>query len=166
MSSNAPPRSMKQLARRKLDETGDQWRELPQHLRLAPRGGWINAIREAIGMSQADLAHRLGVRSTSVTKLEKSERSRKIQLDTLQRSAEALDCDLVYALVPRKPLQTMVDEQRLLLFENIVLRTNHHMTLEGQGTTSSLWRTHLLRQAEEVITDSQLWRASVESSTK
>lgn len=155
---------MKQLARRKLDETGDQWRQLPQRLRLAPRGGWINAIREAIGMSQTDLADRMGVRSTSVTKMEKRERSRTIQLDTLQRAAEALDCYLVYALVPRKPLQTMVDDQRLQRFENIVLRTNHHMALEGQGTDTPRGRTHLLRQAEEVIPDSKLWRATADES--
>ncbi len=151
--------SMKRLARRKLDDAGNQWRQLPQRLRIVPRGGWINVIREAIGMSQADLGQRMGVRGSSVAKLEESERSRTIRLDTLQRAAEALNCELVYTLVPREPLQTVVDNQRLRLFEDIVARTDHHMNLEGQDATDPDWRNNLLRQAEEMISDTQLWRS-------
>jgi predicted DNA-binding mobile mystery protein A len=152
---------MRRLARRKLDETGDQWRELPARLRLVPRGGWINAIREALGMPRADLGRHMGVGGSTVAKLEDSERGRTIRLDSLQRAADALDCDLVYALVPRKPLQTLVDDQRLRLFKDIVERTDLHMRLEGQGVSDPDWRRHLLRQAEEVIPDTRLWRAKL-----
>jgi hypothetical protein len=39
-----------------------------------------------------------------VTRLEQSEASDRIRLDTLRRAADALGCDLVYLLVPRRPL--------------------------------------------------------------
>ncbi|HET9033317.1 MAG TPA: mobile mystery protein A [Dokdonella sp.] len=149
---------MKRLARRRLDDVGNQWRSLPQPVNIVPRGGWINAIREAICKSQVDLGQRMGVRGSTVAKLEESERNRTIRLDSLQRAAEAIDCELVYALVPRKSLQSIVDNQRLRLFADIVARTDHHMKLEGQNVNDPDWRSNLLRQAEEMIPDNQLWR--------
>lgn len=37
-----------------------------------------------------------------VFRLEKAEEESRIQLGTLRRAAEALDCELIYALTPRK----------------------------------------------------------------
>jgi predicted DNA-binding mobile mystery protein A len=109
-------------------------------------------------MSQTALGKRLNVRASTVAKLENSERSRTIQLGTLQRAAQALNCDLVYALVPRNSLQSMVDDQRLRLFAEIVSRTDLHMSLEGQETSDPDRQHYLLRQAEDLIPDAQLWR--------
>ena len=109
-------------------------------------------------MSQAELGLRLNVRSSSVGKLEDNERSRTIQLDTLQRAADALGCDVVYALVPREPLQTMVDKQRVALFEELHGRIQQHMRLEAQEVQDPAWRKNLLRDAEDLVPDSQLWR--------
>ena len=72
---------------------------------------------------------------------------------------------MVYALVPRKPLQAMVDEQRLRIFADIVARTDHHMNLEGQDATDPNWRSNLLREAEEIIPDARLWRAGSDASS-
>ncbi len=55
-------------------------------------------------MSATVLAQRLGVSHPTVLSYEKAELSGRIQLDTLQRVADALDCELVVALVPRKPI--------------------------------------------------------------
>src|ERR1700730_5919753 len=69
-----------------------------------PSKGWIRAIRDALGMTSAQLAHRLGVSQPRIIELEKSEASGTVTLNTLQRAAEALGCRLVYALVPGQPL--------------------------------------------------------------
>jgi len=70
----------------------------------APPKGWVRAIRDAIGMSGVQFARRLRVQPPSVAALEASEESGAIQLKTLRRAAEALDCTLVYALVPNGSL--------------------------------------------------------------
>ena len=75
----------------------------------APGGGWVRAIREALGMSAAELGTRMGIVETSVLRLEQNEHADRVRVDTLRRAAQALECDLVYALVPRRPLQEMVD---------------------------------------------------------
>src|SRR6266404_8337614 len=74
---------------------------------VSPVRGWIKAIREALGMSTAQLAMRLGVKQPSVVALEQSEAKGTIELATLRRVAKALDCTLVYALVPGKPLEAI-----------------------------------------------------------
>jgi predicted DNA-binding mobile mystery protein A len=74
----------------------------------SPVRGLIKAIREALGMTTAQLAKRLDVKQPSVVAIEQSEAKGTIELATLRRVAEALDCTLVYALVPNKPLEAAV----------------------------------------------------------
>lgn len=67
-----------------------------------PRSGWLRGIREAVGIPVDEVARRLGVCRWEIRRLEKSEENRRIQLATLQRAAEGLGCELVYALVPKE----------------------------------------------------------------
>lgn len=62
---------------------------------------WLKAVRTAIGLSAAEMAKRLGVVKWDVYKLEKSEEKASIQIGTLRRAAEAMGCELVYAVVPK-----------------------------------------------------------------
>lgn len=73
----------------------------PSERYTAPVRGWIKAIRGALGMSTSQLARRLGVSQPSVVALEQSEAKGSIELATLRRVAAALDCTLVYALIPQ-----------------------------------------------------------------
>ena len=63
-----------------------------------PPRGWIKAIREALGMTTTQFGKRLGVSQPTALGFEKSEVSKGISLETLERAAHALDCRLVYAL--------------------------------------------------------------------
>ena len=83
-------------------------------------------------MSSAQLAKRLGIKQPSVVALEQSEARGTIQLATLRRVAEALDCTLVYALVPNKPLKTMVRDRARALARNRLGPIAHSMQLEDQ----------------------------------
>jgi predicted DNA-binding mobile mystery protein A len=98
-----------------------------------PVRGWIKAIREALSMNTAQLAARLKVSQPAVVTLEQSEVKGTIQLATLRRVAEALDCTLVYALVPNKPLETMVQEQTRKVARRRLKSVEHTMLLEDQS---------------------------------
>lgn len=148
---------MRRLARSKLDQTGDWLRQILPRLRPVPRGGWIAATRDALGMSRSELARRLGVQPSSVLKLENSERAGTVQVDTLRRAAAAMDCEVVLLVVPRQSLQASVDQQRLKLFNATFNRTAIHMKLEDQAVSEEL-RRYLLQQAETEIPDTALWR--------
>jgi predicted DNA-binding mobile mystery protein A len=63
--------------------------------------GWIRAVRTAIGLPIGELAKRMGVTRWDAYRLEKSEQDGRIQVASLKRAAEAMGCELVYAMIPR-----------------------------------------------------------------
>ncbi|WP_310572222.1 mobile mystery protein A [Gemmatimonas sp.] len=102
-------------------------------LERPPASGWIAAVRQAIGMSVAQLADRLHISRTSVAKMEQREADGGITLDALRRAADALDCDVVYAIVPRAgSLERAVKARADLIAGTLVSRAGHSMSLEAQ----------------------------------
>ena len=59
-------------------------------------------------MSSTELASRMAVGQSTISGLENSEIRGTIKLDTLRRAAVALDCDVIYYLVPRTSLEDTV----------------------------------------------------------
>jgi predicted DNA-binding mobile mystery protein A len=119
-----------QLARRNLDRRLNPLRE--ERL-LAPPRGWTKALREALGMTSRQLAERMGVAPSRVTAIEKAETTGAITMRTLREAAEALDCELVYAFVPRKPLDDLLFDQAERKVRNELAHLNHTMRLENQA---------------------------------
>jgi predicted DNA-binding mobile mystery protein A len=104
-------RDRHQETRRKMDETLLAFRVA--RTSAGERRGWLREVRQVVGIPVKDVARRLGVCKWEVFRLEKSERESRIMLGTLRRAAEALDCDLVYALAPRQgTLEELAAEQR------------------------------------------------------
>jgi len=100
-----------------------------------PVRGWTKAVREALGMTTAQLAKRLGVKQPSVVAIEQSEAKGTIELATLRRVAEALNCTLVCAFVPNQPLETTVRERARLFARRRRDPVEHSMLLEDQAVT-------------------------------
>jgi transcriptional regulator with XRE-family HTH domain len=88
-------------------ETFERLRERLAH--VDPDQGWFFARvakqvadqRRACDLSQAELAELTGTTQSAIARLEAGGRPPRI--DTLLRIAEALDCELVVDLQPRKP---------------------------------------------------------------
>jgi predicted DNA-binding mobile mystery protein A len=102
---------------------------------VTPVRGWIRAIREALGMSTAQLAARLKIKQPSLVALEQSEAKGTMELATLRRVAEALDCTLIYALVPNKPLEAMVRDRARAFSRKRRAPVEHSMLLENHRVT-------------------------------
>lgn len=79
--------------------------------RVRPQSGWLRAVRDALGMTAAQLGARLGITPTSVFEMERREADGTITLKTLEKAAQALGCTLVYALVPAESLDATVRKQ-------------------------------------------------------
>jgi len=124
---------LQSLPLQQLDKTLTPWRSVP---RLRPAGGWLRAVRQALGMTTRQLARSVGVTQAAVADAERSEAKGDITLTTLQRYAAALDCEVVYALVPKRPLQEVVYERADRIAQDQVARVSHSMALEDQSTSS------------------------------
>jgi predicted DNA-binding mobile mystery protein A len=83
-------------------------------------------------MSTVQFARRLRIKQPSVVDLEKSEAKGTIELDTLRRVAAALDCTLVYALAPNKPLEASVRDRARAFARRRLEPVEHSMLLENQ----------------------------------
>lgn len=122
-----------------------------------PPKGWVRAIRDALGMSGAQLAARLGVKAPSVVALEQSETADTIRLETLRKAALALDCQLVYALVPNKPLADMVAERAQAKARGVIGGVSHSMTIENQQVFDDNLEERIQNFISETLRDRDLW---------
>ena len=145
----------RKLARRRLDERFAQLRVLAGAPR--PHRGWIRAIRDALGMSANEMAQRMGVIQQSVFQFEKSEVNDRIQLGTLRQAADALNCDLVYVLLPRTSLEDAVRTQARRKAEGILDPVAHHSRLEDQSLPPDEMQAHVDELADRFIDRRGLW---------
>ena len=118
---------------------------------------WVREIREALGMSTYALARRLGVRQPSVAVTEKNESSGLVNLATLSRYAEALECELVHALVPRESLQAMLDRRIQAAARRMVEHTAHSMALEQQRPSNEALESQVAILAAELRHELPRW---------
>jgi len=93
-----------------------------------------------------------------VQQMELGEAKGSITVNTLARAAEALDCELIIALVPRVPLETRVQQRRLQLAKDwIKSRTLHTMSLEGQDIGYADLPQAAIQEVEQMFPDERLW---------
>jgi predicted DNA-binding mobile mystery protein A len=65
-----------------------------------PPEGWLRAVRQALGLNTEDIARNMRLTPKMVFQLERSEKERTISLQRLEAAARAMQCDVVYAIVP------------------------------------------------------------------
>ena len=71
-------------------------------LALTPSRGWLRTVREAIGLSQTGAAIRADIKQQAFAQFETRETKATITLESLQWAASALDCEVVYFLIPKR----------------------------------------------------------------
>ena len=150
------------IARNSLDSRLDRLR--PVSSAAVPAKGWIRAIRDALGMTAAELAGRMGVTQPTVAELETSEQQSRITLDSLQRAAAAMECQLVYALVPISSLDATVHAQAR---RNAIVHLDkvaHSSRLEGQEVDRDLLETQLQELSKRALEHRGLWSEPGEDS--
>lgn len=145
----------RKVARRRLDERLSAFRPLSRF--TVPPKGWIRAIRNALGMSALQLGTRLGAKPQSVADLEKSEAFGTIQLKTLRKAAEALDCTLVYALVPNSSLEDAVQTRAREIARKELASVGHTMDLEAQGLSKAEREAQVDEYVREHLRERDLW---------
>jgi predicted DNA-binding mobile mystery protein A len=97
----------------------------------------------------------MGVSGATVSEIEANERGGGIRLSTLRRAAEAMDCTLVYALVPRDTLERTVTRRAEEIWTELQRRTDQTMRLEEQQAGWS--DSSRQRQLDEIVRSRNLW---------
>ena len=108
-------------------------------------------------MNSRQLATRMGQSQSAVTQLEQSEVNGGVRLDSLRRAASALDCDLVYALVPRTSLEETVQRRARQLAKRDLDAVDRTMRLEDQGLDADQFDGRVEDYAALLVADGRLW---------
>ncbi len=113
-----------------------------------PPAGWLKTVRVSLGMSQQQLANKLAITKQSAREIELREQEENITLKRLRETANALDMELVYGLVPKDgSIEKLIDRKARELATQIVSRTSNTMKLEDQENT----KERLVKAFEERV---------------
>lgn len=126
---------------------------------VVPPEGWIRTVRNALGMSAAALARRLGKTRALVSNAEKAELAGGVTLKTMQSMAEAMNCQFIYAIVPNKSVGDILKARAQDKARKIVEAGSKHMALEQQELSQQQITFEIERLAAEILKDipSDFW---------
>ena len=120
------------------------------------RTGWISYMREALCMTQSTLAKAAGLDQTTVHQIEKRESAGKVTIQTMRKIADAMDCEFVYAIIPKQDLTEFLKNKAIAKAAHIVREADVHMALEDQRVTEDI-KERIERVAEDLLAKGDIW---------
>lgn len=118
---------------------------------LIPERGWVHTIRTTLNMTMAQLGAKLNITRQGVKKIEESEAKGTITINSLKEVANAMDLQLVYAIVPKNgTVNDLIDLRAEKLAKKIVLRTHQNMKLENQDIDNEKIAYTIKELADEI----------------
>lgn len=141
-----------------LDEMVRCMRKCSGTLRT-PKLGWVRALQEALGITNVQLAERLGKVPQTIEDMQKSEAAGSIKLQSLRTLAEGLGCELVYAIVPPKSLAEMREERARVVAQHVIERI-HAIKAVKDDKGAAARQKELERLIEKVLAGNprMLWK--------
>jgi predicted DNA-binding mobile mystery protein A len=127
-------------------------------LRAQTQGG--GATCETLGIPAAAQAKQLGITTSGLQKLELAEANQVITLASLRKLAEALGCELQYALVPRQPLAQQLQDRAQQVAAQQLAPVAHTMALEDQAAQGPAYQQQRDLLAQELLAGPRrnLWK--------
>jgi predicted DNA-binding mobile mystery protein A len=145
--------SIKSLKLRQISESIKSGTSFP----LEKIGQRLIDLRKTLGMSQKQVALKLGITRQAVTKLEKNMES--ANLKTLEKYTAIFKCRLLLGIVSSEPLEEMIRKQARKTAERMLARTHANMALEKQAPGRKAYLEELDELTRELAQnpDSALW---------
>jgi predicted DNA-binding mobile mystery protein A len=139
------------LARKQLERRLGPLRQMTL---VAPHRGWIRAIRQSLGMTDRQLAARMGVGPSRIPAIERGELTGGTTVRTLRQVAVAMNCTFVYAFVPIEPLDDVLRERATSKARKNISRLDHTMRLENQAVLKADLDAEQQRAIDRILSGS------------
>lgn len=99
-----------------------------------PTEGWIVSVRNALGMSAAQLGRRVNRTRANISAAERSEQEERATIQSMKTLAEAMGCKFVYAIIPPDgDIESVIEQQARKKAKALVNKASTHMALEKQS---------------------------------
>jgi len=105
-------------------------------------------------MSTSQLGARLGVTRQAVADLEHREAEGTVTLAALRKAAAAVECTLVYAVVPRRPMTDILRDRARDVAAKRLRRVAHSMRLEDQIVSDQETERQVEDLADDILRES------------
>ena len=125
-----------------------------------PVSGWVAAIRSALNMTMEQLGRKMKISRQAISQLEAREVSGSISVQNLREAADALDMQLVYAIIPRNgTLEEYLEKRARAMAYEIIRSSNQQMSLEDQMVNDERVDYMVKEMTSELVrkVDRQLW---------
>lgn len=125
--------------------------------------GWIKEIRTALKMTYKQLAKKLSVTPGAIRFFEKNELNGTINLNSLKKIANALNCKLIYAIVPNETLEKTIDNRIDKVAKKMISQIDNSMMLEKQSVNRKILQEQLNNIKSELKHNlsSKLWNYEI-----
>ncbi len=120
------------------------------------KDGWIKFMRNALGLTLNDLSKLVSLSRIRIIQAERREIEGKVTIATLKKMAEAMDCDLVYAFVPKKDIKTTIYDKAFEKARKTLGLADLHMKLEDQKVEGDE-KERIERLAKKFIEKGDIW---------
>jgi predicted DNA-binding mobile mystery protein A len=137
------------LRKMRAKQIENQLKELSKLSR--PEIGWVKTIRETLGMNTRQLGKRCNVSSERIIRIESDEIEGRTTLATLEKIAEAMNCRLVYAIVPNDGMIEFIEKTAEDKAKTQLQQTSHHMALEDQKISIGSMKEQIHFLKEELL---------------
>jgi len=91
--------------------------------------GWIAYMRQAMFMTLSNLAKASDLSPATVQQIEKREKVGKVTIESMRKIAAAMECEFVYALVPKQELSAFLKKKASAKATRIIREADVQMTL-------------------------------------
>jgi len=129
-------------------------RKISDQLKVKP--AWIQYMRKVLGLKIKDLAQLTNHAQNTISELEKREIEGKITLNSLTKIAKAMDCEFVYGFIPKKELNTLIQEKAYQKAKSIIHSADTHMSLENQKVSVDI-EERIKQLAQKLIDKGDIW---------
>lgn len=141
----------KKVTREQLDKRLSSLRDFAAS--GVPQQGWIRTIREALGLSAAQLGKMAGFHQTRISRLEGAEKNGDLKLSSLQKIAKGLNMRFVYGFVPEGSLEAMVRARAEKIALKRLRQLSSTMRLEKQALSDEDKKKALNDMIEKILID-------------
>lgn len=117
----------------------------------------IRDLRKSLGLTQVQMAKRLGIKQASYLKMEKN--ADKAQLGSIIKALRQMGSMLQISFKPAEPYILMIKKQARIKAEKILRETYSNMAMEEQSPSKAEYEKRLEELADELAKkpDSGLW---------
>ena len=119
---------------------------------MKKRNSKIQKVRKTLKISTHQLARMCGVRHSSIRSIEKNEELQTVSLKSLEKLANAMDCEVVYNIVPKNKMKFNKIRDHLCqkAAKDLLIRVDHSMALENQKTYKAVTRDRIDKLARKL----------------